>query len=114
MPTTEPTTARTYRVIGWVPLGIAIWLIFSMMSDTEELLYLAAVVGAVASIAMGRTLSGDLSAEGRLWKFAKGWLFVVALAALSLMNGKWQPMVFFAFVGVLSSVLFWLGAKSRR
>ena len=45
---------------------------------------------------------------------AKGWVVVVALAALSLLHGKWQPMVFFAVVGVLSSGFFWFGCKSNK
>jgi hypothetical protein len=47
--------------------------------------------------------------QSRLWKFAKGWLLVVAFAAFSLLHGKWQPMVFFALVGIISSAFFWLG-----
>ena len=112
----KPNVSSSYRLIEWTPLAIAIWLIFSMMSDREELLYLAAVVGAVASIAVGRMSgkAGDLSVQARLWKFVKGWLLVVALAALSLMNEKWQPMVFFALVGAISSAFFWFGSKSSR
>ena len=114
MPSTEPTVSRSYSLIEWTPFGIALTLIFSMMSDTEEWLYVAAVIGVLASIAVGRTsgMSGEFSLQARLWKFTKSWLVVVGLAALSLMSGKWQPMVFFALVGVISSALFWLGCKS--
>ena len=108
------TDSRSYRLIEWTPFGIALVLIVSMMSDTEEWLYVAAVIGALASLAVGRTsgTSQEFSVQAHLRKFGKGWLLVVGLAALSLMNGKWQPMVFFALVGVISSALFWLGCKS--
>ena len=103
-------------LIEWAPFGIALSLILSMMSDRAEWLYVAAVIGILASIAVGRTSgqSEEFPLQKRLWKFAKGWLVVVTLTAVSLLHGKWQPMVFFALVGVLSSVLFWLGSKSSR
>lgn len=116
MPAREQTSAPSHRLIQWVPVGIALVLMFSMMSATEEWLYVAAVVGVLASIAVGRT-SGTLEefpVQSRLWKFAKGWLVVVGFAAVSLLHGKWQPMLFFALTGAVSSVLFWLGCKSIR
>ena len=84
-----------------------------MMFDRQEWLYVAAVGGVLASIAVGRTSekSEESSVQARLWKFAKSWLLVVAFAAFSLLHGKWQPMVFFALVGVISSGFFWLGCK---
>lgn len=103
-------------VIQWAPFGIALVLIFSMMSATEEWLYVAAVIGIVASIAVGRTSGtlGEFPVQSRLWKFAKGWLVVVGFAALSLLHGKWQPLVFFTLVGGVSSAFFWVGCKSTR
>jgi hypothetical protein len=114
MPNSEQIRSRSYRLIEWAPFGIALGLIVSMMSDTEEWLYVAAVAGALASIAVGRTSgrSEEFPLQARLWKFGKGWLLIVAFAALSLLHRKWQPMLFFALVGVISSALFWLGCKS--
>lgn len=113
MQTTGKTGSRSCRLIEWTPLGIALGLIFSMMFDRQEWLYAVAVVGVLASIAVGRTSekSEEFSVQSRLWKFAKGWLLVVAIAAFSLLHGKWQPMVFFALVGIISSAFFWLGCK---
>lgn len=113
MPTTDQTGSRSCRVIEWAPFGIALGLIFSMMSETEKWLYVAAGLGILASIAVGRTLekSEEFSGPVYLWKFARGWLLVVAFAALSLLHGKWQPMVFFALAGGISSAFFWLGCK---
>jgi len=83
-----------------------------MMFDRQEWLYAVAVVGVLASIAVGRTSeSEEFSVQSRLWKFAKGRLLVVAFAAFSLLHGKWQPMVFFALVGIISSAFFWLGCR---
>lgn len=116
MQITERRATSPDRLIVWTPVGIALVLIVSMMSDIEEWLYVAAVIGLVASVAVGRT-SGkpeESSVQARLFKFAKGWLLVVTLAALSLLHGTWQPMVFFAIFGALSTACFWLGCKSSR
>jgi hypothetical protein len=116
MPVAEQTGSGSDRLIQWTPFAIALGLVFSMMSDREEWLYVAAVMGGLASIAVGRTLgrSDRFSLQGRVRKFVKGWVVVVALAALSFLHGKWQPMVFFAVVGVISSTFFWFGCKSNK
>jgi hypothetical protein len=112
----EVSNVPSDRLVPWTPFAIALVLIFSMMSTTEEWLYVAAVLGVLASIAVGRTLgrSDESVLATRVRKFARGWIVVVALAALSLLHGKWQPMAFFATAGVISSSLFWLGCKSSR
>ena len=116
MPDAEQTGSGSDRLIQWTPFGIALGLVFSMLPDREEWLYVAAVIGGLASIAVGRTLgrSDRLSLQARVRKFVKGWVVVVALASLSLLHGKWQPMVFFAVVGVLSSTFFWFGCRSNK
>jgi hypothetical protein len=114
MATTEHTRSHSDRLLQWMPFAIALVLIMSMMSEREEWLYVAAVLGVLASIAMGRTLgkSDELVLRAQMRKFANGWIFVVVLAAFSLLNGRWQPMMFFAIVGMISSACFWLGCKS--
>ena len=114
MSATEQTGSHSHRLIQWMPVGIALVLIFSMMSAREEWLYVAAVLGGLASLAVGRTL-GKLdrhSLHVHLRRFAKGWLIVVVVAAVSVLHGKWQPMVFFAVVALISSIFFWMGYKS--
>ena len=116
MPIAEETGSGSDRLIQWTPFAIALGLVFSMMSERAEWLYVAAVIGGLASIAVGRTLgrSDQFSLQTRVRKFAKGWVAVVALAALSLLHGKWQPMLFFVVVGVISSTFFWFGCKSNK
>lgn len=108
--------ARThsYRLIAWTPLGIALGLIVSMMPEREAWLYAAAVLGALASLAVGRTsgTAEELPVQARLRRFVKSWLLVVAFAALSIFHGKWQPMVFFLVAAIISTAFFWLGCKS--
>ena len=114
MPTAGDKEVGGYRLIAWTPFGITLLLIVSMMSAREVWLYVAAIIGVLASVAVGRTSwqSGEYSLQMRLWTFAKGWLLVIVLAAISLLHGKWQPMAFFALAGGISSAFFWLAAKS--
>jgi hypothetical protein len=116
MSTGERTAPGSYRLIRLAPFAIALLLIFSMMSDTEAWLYAATVIGILASIAVGRT-SGraeERAVRARLMAFAQSWILVVAGASLSLLHGGWQPMVFFALVGLVSSGCFWFGCKTSK
>lgn len=114
MSTKEHTGLGSSRLIGWTPIAIALVLIISMMPQREEWLYVAAVIGVVGSIAVGRTTGQlqQLSWRSRLWIFTKGWLIVVACAAVSVLHGNWRPMVFFALAGLISSAFFWFGHKT--
>jgi hypothetical protein len=87
-----------------------------MMPAREDWLYVAAVIGVLASVAVGRTSGTGAggSLQRRVWRFAKSWVIIVLLAALSVLHGKWEPMVFFSFVGLISTLVFWLGGKSSR
>jgi hypothetical protein len=111
--TEEPRSGASW-LIGWTPVAIALALIVSMMPQRQEWLYVAAVIGVLASLAVGRTagVPVDRALQTRVRTFAKGWLVVVLCAALSVLHGKWQPMVFFLLVAIISTVFFWLGCKS--
>ena len=116
MPTPDGTRSGSGRLIRWAPVAIALVLVFSLMSDIDAWLYVAVVLGLLASVAVGRT-SGKAehhSRPARLLAFAQGWVLVVAGASLSLLHGRWQPMVFFTLVGIVSSGFFWFGCKSSK
>ena len=113
MSPTEQTRCAADRLIPWTPVAVALALIFSMMPAREEWLYVAAVIGLLASLAVGRTSGAQRSeCKGRLWRFARSWLVISLLAALSVLHGTWQPMVFFAMTGIVSTGFFWFGCKS--
>jgi hypothetical protein len=116
MPRRQETASGAYRLIPWTPYAIALALIVSMMPARAEWLYVTAVIGVLASLAVGRTSGAPAagSLQTRVWTFVKGWLIVVVLAALSVLHGKWEPMVFFAFVGLVSTLCFWLASKSSH
>ena len=114
MERTDEMRAGASRLILWTPVAIAVALVFSMMPQREEWLYVAAVIGVLASVAVGRTSAApaDRALRPRVRTFAKGWLVVCLCAAVSVLHGKWQPMVFFFLVAIISTVFFWLGCKS--
>lgn len=114
MHSNDKTRAGASRLILWTPVAIAAALVFSMMPQREEWLYVAAVIGVLASIAVGRTSGApaDRALEARVRTFSKGWLLVCLCAALSILHGKWQPMVFFLVAAIISTAFFWLGCKS--
>ena len=114
MESTEETRPAASRLILWTPLAIALMLIGSMMPQRQEWLYVASVLGVLASVAVGRTSGAPVARalRTRVRTFAKGWLVVVLCAALSVLHGKWQPMVFFFLVAIISTVFFWLGSRS--
>jgi hypothetical protein len=102
--------------------GFAIAVLFvtlgSMLGGFTELLYAMGVVAAVGSGTIGAlsVRRGWIAPTPGLQRFAKPWLWMTAFAALSLFNGKWEPMVFFGALAAGASLLYWIGTmvESRR
>ena len=105
---------------GWafeaVVFGTFGLLLFFMLGGMERGIYFAGLVGAIASAALGwsSVRRGWVSVSAGIMRFATRWLYVVGFASLSLMNGKWEPMVFAAVVGVTLTGLYALGARLAR
>src|SRR6185503_2227454 len=76
MPIAEETGSGSGRLIQWSPFAIALGVVFSMMPERAVRLYVAAVVGELASIAMDRTLGrlDRFPLQARARKFAKRWV----------------------------------------
>lgn len=105
---------------GWsfeaVVFGTFGLLLFFMVGGRETGIYLAGLVGTIASTVLGwySVRRGWVSVSAGIRRFATRWFYVVGFAALSLMNGKWEPMVFAAVVGVTLTGFYALGARSAR
>lgn len=105
---------------GWmfeaVVFGTFGLLLFFMVSAIEWGIYATGIAGAIASLWLGRTSvrQGWVSVPDGIQRFGTRWLYVVGFAALSLMNSKWEPMVFAAVVGVTMTAFYALGARSVR
>ena len=99
-----------------VVFGTMGFLLFFMVGGMELGIYAAGLVGAVASAVLGR-LSVQRQwvtvAEG-IKRFGILWLWVIGFAALSMFNGKWEPALFAAVVGLSMTGLYALGARSGR
>jgi hypothetical protein len=83
-------------------------------------LYAAGGVGVVASFALGYvSLRRRLIPLGSgVVRYGKLWVWMTVVAALSLITGKWEPLVFFAVVGVAMTLLYalggWLGSRAAE
>lgn len=91
-------------------------LLFFMMADIEMGIYAAGLTGAVASAMLGRrsVQQGWVSVPEGIKRFGTLWLYVVGFAALSLINGKWEPAVFASVVALTMTGLYALGASSAK
>jgi hypothetical protein len=116
----EPSDQRESVLRRWafeaVVFGTMGLLLFFMVGGMEPGIYAAGLVGAVASAVLGRfsvQRQWVTVAEG-IKRFGILWLWVVGFAALSLLNGKWEPAVFAGVVGLTMTGLYALGARSGR
>ena len=124
-PLREPNAGvRTTRILGLiydlVVLAIAGSAMFFMFVGFDPGLYAAGGLGAVASFTLGyASLRRRLIPLGAgVVRYGKLWVWMMVFAALSLITGKWEPLVFFAVVGVAMTLIYalggWLGARASE
>jgi hypothetical protein len=103
-------------VIEGLSFAIAGGLVFAMMAGTDALLYSVTMAGLVGSFVVGRLCVRHnwLPAQEGVKRYGMMWLWVIGCAALSLLNGKWEPMVFFGAVGAVMALIFWFGTRTAR
>jgi hypothetical protein len=101
--------------LAWLYNGFAIVVLFvmlgAMFGGHTEVLYgtiAAAIAGAVA-LGVLSVQRGWIAPKSGARLFVKPWLWMTAFAALSLFNGKWEPMVFFGALAASTTFLYWLG-----
>lgn len=108
----QPISRRwIFEVVVFGTMGL---MLFCMMAGMEPGLYGAGVAGTGASVILGR-----LSVQRKWMRMAEGiqrfgtlWLWGVGFAALSLLNGKWEPAVFAAVIGLTMTGFYAIGARS--
>ena len=113
---------RTARGLGLIYDLAAIAIMGSIMLFTfagiDAGLYAAAGLGAIVSFALGyRSLrAGGVTLGRGTARYAKLWLLMTVVSALTLVNGRWQPPAFFAVTSAAMLLLYalggWLGARS--
>lgn len=97
-----------------VVFGVTGLLIFCMMAGIEWGLYVSGFLGMGASAILGHlTLQrGWYSLTEGLKRVVILWLYVIGFAALSVLNGKWEPAAFFTVVGMTMTGCYAIGARS--
>jgi hypothetical protein len=114
-PTLSESGRPNTRVLGLVydltVLAIAGSAMLFMFAGLDAGLCASAVLGVVASFALGYfSLRRNLTPLGPgVVRYGKLWVWMTVVAALSLITGKWQPIVFFALAGLAMTTLFALG-----
>jgi hypothetical protein len=109
-------SAFVSRLFAGFALAVFVLLLGSMFVGASAALY--ATAGAAV---IGALMLGYLSA-GRRWVelgqgtllFARPWLWMTAFAALSLLNGKYEPVLGFAALSGVMVLLFRAGAEAGR
>ena len=79
-------------------------------------LYAMGILGAVAAYLLGYLGAQHNRVDSNVgtFEFVKPWLWLVAFAALALIKGKWQPLIFFGGIGAGLALLYWIGAWLGR
>lgn len=100
--------ALLYDAVAIVTVGSLVAMLFANV-----------IVGLYAALALGSAASfllGYFSLQRR-WteitrgtlRFARLWFWMTLIAALALINGKSEPMLFFGTVGTVMTLLYWVG-----
>ena len=118
------TGIRTTRILGLVydlvVLAIAGSAMLFVFAGFDPGLYAAGGLGVIASFMLGYvSLRRRLTPlGGGVVRYGKLWVWMMVVAALSLITGKWQPLVLFAVVGVAMTLSYalggWLGSRAAE
>jgi len=104
------------RVNDIVVIVTAFGMIAFMFAGIGAGLYAMGILSAVAAYFLGYLGAQRNRVEANLgtFEFVKPWLWLIAFAALALIKGKWQPLIFFGGIGAGMALLYWIGAWIGR
>jgi hypothetical protein len=108
-----PSGRWVFEALVFGTMGL---LLFCMMAGLDAGVYAAGFAGAVAALVLGRVSvrrQWVTAAEG-ITRVGTLWLWVIGFAALSLLNGKWEPAAFASVIGLTMTACYALGARSGR
>jgi len=113
---------RTTRILGLIYDLVVLAIVGSgllfMFAGIDAGVVAAGGLGVVASFTLGyASVRRRLIPLGAgVVRYGKLWVGMMVFAALSLITGKWEPLVFFAVVGVAMTLFYalggWLGARA--
>jgi hypothetical protein len=97
-------------------VATAFGMVAFMFAGIGAGLYAMGILGAIAAYLLGYLGAQKNRVEANLgtFEFVKPWLWLTAFAALALIKGKWQPLIFFGGIGAGMALLYWIGAWIGR
>jgi hypothetical protein len=105
------------KVNGIVVVSTAMGMLGFIYTGIGAGLYAMGILGAMAAYLLGFLGAQQNRVEAHLGtrEFAKPWLWLTAFSALALIQGTWQPLMFFGGVGAGLVLLYrsgaWIGHK---
>lgn len=96
-----------------VAIGAAFGMVAFMFAGIGAGLYAMGMLVAVAAYLLGYLGAQKNRVEANLgtFEFVKPWLWLTAFAALAIIKGRWQPLIFFGGMGAGMALLYWIGAQ---
>ncbi len=96
-----------------VVIGAAFGMVAFMFAGIGAGLYAMGTLVAVAAYLLGYMGAQKNRVEANLgtFEFVKPWLWLTAFAALAIIKGRWQPLIFFGGMGAGMALLYWIGAQ---
>ena len=123
-PAPESGVTRRARLLGLTydlaVLATAGSTLFFLFAGSDAGMYAAAGLGALAAFTLGYSgLSRRQIALGPgVVRYARLWVAMTLVSAVSLVNDKWQPLVLFSLASVAMTLAYalgaWLGSRSRE
>ncbi len=91
-------------------------IVFFMVAGMDVGIYAAGFSAAVLSMALGwmSVQRGWVMVGEGVRRFGKACLWAVGFAALSVLNGKWEPAAFFMVLSLTMTGFYAIGAKLGR
>lgn len=88
-------------------------ILFFMVAGMDFGIYAAGLSAAAVSVALGwmTVQRGWVTVGEGIRRFGMACLWVVGFAALSVLNGKWEPAAFFTVLSLTLTGLYAIGAK---
>jgi hypothetical protein len=104
------------RVNDIVVISAAFGMVAFMFAGFAAGLYAMGMLVAVAAYLLGYLGAQKSRVDANLgtFEFVKPWLWLTAFAALALIKGRWQPLIFFGGIGAGMALLYWIGAQLGR
>ena len=116
MSNAQAAPAFVSRLFVGFAAAVFVLLLGSMFAGASAALYATAAAAMIGAFALGWLSAARRWVEPRPGAalFARPWLWITAFAALSLLNGKYEPLLGFAALSAVMVLLFVAGGELGR